>query len=854
MEKDTVCFDNLKTILRHIRNPQALDDHPWTKSLIVRETLAGNSQGGMAGSGQQLVNAIACLFADMQPPTPPRRGKRLDPRWGEFGLLAALYFTPYNHGTPFPTSLLDAWRRIDTAILYHVYGKPAESLTEAEIARYQLVGAEVEYGSASTLSDWHKKGLQRLADILVNRERYLSASSSKPSILLHGPDNPSARPEPIDRGPRKKYKATLWVVSLLVVCGLLILGGFKGRNIYLEAGTVYANASRLQRQLVVANDPEDLDAIYPLLLVVKNDLSSFKAEVQPLIWLSPRLGWIPVYGKDIASAPELLKIAEHLGNASDIAYQAARPLLNELVSENSDLEPAGLTKLLVDGQPQFTQARLELDQALSARRDIDPSLLSPRLRDLLEKKLDPVLARADAGLELVTTLPIVLGAAPEGPKTYLLLAQNEDELRSTGGFITSIGRLVLHNGQVISLEFEPVDNQEDWSSPYPPAPWQMRQYMNSRVILLRDANWYPDFPTTAQLAEYLYAYTHSHSVDGVIAFDQQFLVMLLQKIGPLDVDGAPGPITAENVIPYMRSAKTLPAGEPVPEGWHRKEFISDITAAIMTELMAGGGHNWRGIAGTLTQALYERHLLLQFDNPQITSLLSEQGWDNSLQPGTGDFLMVTDTNMGFNKTNAVVETRLFYDVDLVNLSNPRASLTVVHTNHADPSVPCIHWNNGQITDERMYPIDRCYWNYLRVYKQAGVVLSEAAPHAVPAEWMILGREVPARVDELEERLPGVQGYGTFLVVPGGQSLETGFQFALPPAVLSQDDSSGDITYRLRVQKQPGTASIPIEIKIVLPETAALLSVPVEAAIRENELTIHSSLRTDVEFEVVFRLP
>ncbi|MCK7500511.1 MAG: hypothetical protein MZW92_67410 [Comamonadaceae bacterium] len=40
--------------------------------------------------------------------------------------------------------------------------------------------------------------------------------------------------------------------------------------------------------------------------------------------------------------------------------------------------------------------------------------------------------------------------------------------------------------------------------------------------------------------------------------------------------------------------------------------------------------------------------------------------------------------------------------------------------------------------------------------------------------------MPARVDELEEELPGVQGFGTFLVLPGGQSLDTGFQFTLPP--------------------------------------------------------------------------
>jgi hypothetical protein len=156
-EKNTDCFENLKFILKNIRNPERLDDHPWTQSLFVRETLDSIPHSTLAGPGQQLVSATVHLFSNMQPSAPPRHGKRLDPRWGEFGLLAALYFTPFNHGTPFPTSLLDAWKSIDTAILYHVYGKPAGQLAREQIQRYQLVGAEVDFGSASTLSDWHKK-------------------------------------------------------------------------------------------------------------------------------------------------------------------------------------------------------------------------------------------------------------------------------------------------------------------------------------------------------------------------------------------------------------------------------------------------------------------------------------------------------------------------------------------------------------------------------------------------------------------------------------------------------------------------------------------------------------------------
>jgi len=113
-------FEILKEILRHARNPGNLDDHPWTQSLFVREALAHDPRLNDTSPGQQLMGALAHLFQQLQPSSPPRHGVRLDSRWGEFGLLAALYFAPFNHGTPFPSSQLEAWRRIDPAILYFV--------------------------------------------------------------------------------------------------------------------------------------------------------------------------------------------------------------------------------------------------------------------------------------------------------------------------------------------------------------------------------------------------------------------------------------------------------------------------------------------------------------------------------------------------------------------------------------------------------------------------------------------------------------------------------------------------------------------------------------------------------------
>jgi hypothetical protein len=216
--------------------------------------------------------------------------------------------------------------------------------------------------------------------------------------------------------------------------------------------------------------------------------------------------------------------------------------------------------------------------------------------------------------------------------------------------------------------------------------------------------------------------------------------------------------------------------------------------------------------------------------------------------------MVTDTNIGFNKTSAVVDVSLSYDVDLNNLSAPESTLTLTHKNNAREDVPCIHWNTGQITGEESYPIDRCYWSYLRVYKQAGVELKDATPHAIPGDWMLLGQSVPARVDELDEELPGVQGFGTLLVVPGGGSLSTGFRFALPGALLSSRDASGEYTYHLKVQKQPGTLAIPITIRIHLPNGARLQSTPAGAIVQGKDLLIKMDLRTDIDLEVIFSLP
>ena len=854
-------LETLKYILEHNLHTEDLDSHPWTKSLLVLDAITNTPELQDKNSGLQLVIAIEKLFTQMMPSTPPKHGKRLDTRWGEFGILAAQYFSPLLFGSPSPESLRDAWGHIDQSILLFVFGKPDGTLSDADKETYKLVGNESGVAANSTLSDWHRKGLQRLADVILARENYLSTSLSKPVMIAQDgqagvqADDPSPSSDDknqnikIQRSGRRHFIVPLLILILL---GLILIGGLKARKIYDLAMVVRQDALHIQ-ELITKPTPrlERVKAVGPALTALRQDFIKLKNEAEPFFWMGPWLKWVPVYGGDLASVQDLVTMADSLLASADISYQAISPLVDVVGGGTGQavLNPSQLAEFLRKAEPQLTMAQKTLGLAAAARSRLTPDSLSPWVHDLIINKVDPLTTLMQDGLTVAVEFPRLMGATNEGPKTYLLLVQNEDELRPTGGFITAAGTLLVKDGSVSKLNFQSSEYFDNWDKPYPIAPWQLRQYKNSRVLIFRDTNWFTNYPTAALYAEYLYSYTNSHSVDGVIAFDQHMLVETLSVTGPIEVEGVPYLIDASNVVPYMRAAKN-----PAEQGTYEyKDFINKITRALITKMFSGDVQ-WEQLSIMLFQALDEHHLLIQLDSPTMTSLLERYHWDGAVRPDAGDFLMVVDSNIGFNKTNAVVESNLSYDVDLTSPLYPTASLTVFHKNNAAEIVFCKHWNKVRAEGEDNYPITDCYWNYMRVYMKEGTTLLDATPQSVPDNWMILKQKNPGQVDILKEEIDGVQAFGTLQVLLGGQSLSTSFQFALPADILKGESESNQTTYHLKVQKQPGTSAVPITIRVHLPKNALIDTVPAGAVIQGSNILYEANLRMDIEFEVVFTLP
>ncbi len=824
--------DALKKLLEDLREMQVADSHPWTvRNLTVKPTAAPQSPS------RQLILALTHLFREMKPPMPPRRGKRLDTRWGEFGLLAAYYFAPVVFGIQKPSSLREAWQSIDRAILLFVFGN--ENVSEEDRARYRLVGDEPVIASDSTISDWHRKGLERFAELIDREEKRLENE-----VI------------PTPRRPRWKLAARVaWILVLL----LLSFGALKGWGLYQQALKIKANIDSLETYLSPMPKAEQVNEIAPLIHDLRNEIADLSDEAAPYLGLSRFFGWVPAYGGDIAQSPDLLEMAVQLTTAADEGVQALQPGLDAALKEDQAVDILAVLQELQTAEPKLLSAQVALTQAQAARDRIDSSRLSPYLKKLLETRLDPILASTgkqfpmEDALALVHSAPRLLGVGQDGPQTYLLMIQNEDELRPTGGYLTAVGSVVVRDGKLFSINIESSELVDDLTKPYPNAPWQLDAYMMAEILMLRDANWFTDFPTSAEWAEYLYSYSRAYSVDGVIAINQHVIVEMLKALGPVRVEGVSFEITSDNVLDYMRSAK-----EARPPGvigkWDRKQFIGRLAKPLLEKVLDARGSTWSTLAPVLLQLLGQRHILLQFDDPEMADLLARRAWDGAVRPPqNSDYLLAVDSNIGFDKSDALLSTSLNYSVDLSAMDDPRSALTVSHKNKSKSDTTCTPRAGDIGTDmSEAYVMDSCHFTYLRIYTPAGTRLVDANPQAIPADLTLREIEVPARVDDLkDEGVPGVQAFGELVMIAQKQTVDNFFAFDLPAAVLQQDTNNGAWTYRLTMQKQSGTIAIPITITLRLPSSANIITMPKGFKQEQDVWSFTTKLTQDLVLEVVF---
>ncbi|MEK9152954.1 MAG: DUF4012 domain-containing protein [Patescibacteria group bacterium] len=489
------------------------------------------------------------------------------------------------------------------------------------------------------------------------------------------------------------------------------------------------------------------------------------------------------------------------------------------------------------GGPEIRAAADASATALSelsgvVERDL-PESLRPAIAEL-RAKLEALHAVLSAVEPAAAVLPRLLGY-PDS-RTYLFFLENSTELRPTCGFLGTFGLLTAKDAAIHRLETHDVYALDGPSTgtprPKPPAP--LIKYLGVDNWYLRDANWSPDFGTSAALmqrffdeeAAIAWGAANVPRIDGIIAVTPKFAEDLLGFLGPITIDGQR--FTAENLVDaleYRVEIGYVKTGTPLAQ---RKEILSKLADEMAKRLTALTISDLIKVVGIIERNLQEKHILLAMKDADMQRLVFGRGWGGALNDVAGDYLSVVDANMASLKTDSVMTRSVRYEI-VPDAGGFVAAAKITYRNQGS-----FTWKTSR------------YRTYTRVYAPGGSELIEVKG-AMQDDKLKDPARRPGKADVFHEL--GRTAFGAFISVEPGETRTLEFRYRLPAAI-GQEISIGG--YRLDVQKQPGTIAVPLTLDLEFGKKLKRAD-PGEdpKEYYDSKYRLQTDLRTDKHFEVRF---
>ena len=496
-------------------------------------------------------------------------------------------------------------------------------------------------------------------------------------------------------------------------------------------------------------------------------LRSVGGQMQAVMPLVDALGSVPGLGDRTRAQSAALQTGTQLAAAGSALCDGMAPLTALFLPSEQDAtggagSARGTLQVILAARPKLVEAADRLDQTLQTVSTLSDADLDESARAglvALRTRLPEVVQT----LRDATALLSLLGAQSE--RRFLLVSQNPDELRPTGGYIGSAGVVAVSNGNVRLVEYgssraydTPVDERA-----ITPAPFS--KYLGD-YWQLAGANWWASFPDDARQLAYFYGLARpEQQLDGVVALDQFGLERLLEVIGPVDVPEYSERVGAADLQTALD--RHVHAGDASDE-LGRKQFTAALSAAVLDRVLTAPGSQVPNLVRAVRTALDEQHLLISVWDPAASVVLAHRHWDGALLPAAKDSLLVADTEVTGSKQSQAIRRDVAYQVNLADTPRPRAQVMITYTNLSKPE-PGV-----------AYVAD--YRSLLRVYAPAGAVLtaSQGFTGDVKAA-QECGRAV----------------FSGEVVIPQGATVQVGLAYQLPQDVVT------DGGYDLVVQQQPG---------------------------------------------------
>lgn len=264
-------------------------------------------------------------------------------------------------------------------------------------------------------------------------------------------------------------------------------------------------------------------------------------------------------------------------------------------------------------------------------------------------------------VSIMAALPIALGYDRE--KSYLLLFQNNGELRPTGGFIGSIGELKILKGKVVNFEIKDVYDLDGQLKAHIEPHFVIRRYLQPHLYL-RDSNFSLDFQKNASLSALLYQIESGKKVDGVIGVDFEVIKKIIEAVGPIELSKYNKTIDESNAFDFLQ---TTIDSNFFPGSVEKKQVLKSLLDSIILKIESKKNLQLK-LLSLLPTLMDEKHLLFAFNSNSIQSIFSANNLSGEiLEPGIKngsnlfDFFGVNEANIGANKANITIARSVEYE-------------------------------------------------------------------------------------------------------------------------------------------------------------------------------------------------
>lgn len=638
----------------------------------------------------------------------------------------------------------------------------------------------------------------------LNKKREDSASEVLEKITGSSNSLPQAMSRERGKFSIKRIPKAIWIVLgiFLLVC---VVSLFPLLKVYKSAQATYAQA----KNAWVAVKKQDIEGGLAGLESTKTSLAQTQKDLHAMAYAQ----FIPIFGWYYSDADHLIKAGFSGIDSARITLEAIKPYQDVLglkgksnfvqgtAEQRIQLAVTTLGKIT----PQIDNISGSLEGAKSEIDQVDPAHYPPIFAlKKVHDELSTVKTVADAGVTLVNQarplvkiLPNLLGDQKD--KKYLVIFQNNAELRPTGGFMTAYAVFRLSNGVVHVDEASDMYNLDNRVPSHPKAPEAILKYLPKVYTLnLRDANLSPDFVESMKTFQSLYnTIPGKTDVDGIIALDTHVLVSTIKILDDEVYAGGVRFTTAtDQRCDCPQAIYTLESIADTPHSYDlrisnvaainasRKDIIGTLLYAIMDKALKSSPKKyWGPLIQSLLAETSQKHVLFNLVNQDAQIGVEALNAAGRIKDFDGDYLHVNDTNFGGDKANLFVRESVEQDYSVAGDGTISKTITIKYTNPYAPSDCNLERGNLCLNGD--------YRDWLRIYVPKGSKLVDSK-----------GSEVTVTSsDEL-----GKTKFEGFLTVrPKGAAIFT-LTYKLPFKVSSK-------SMPLLIQKQGGTDQNQYTIKV-----------------------------------------